>query len=179
MSKSNFDNSFRETVGHEGALSMDRLDKGNWSSGEIGVGELKGTKYGVSAAAYPKLDIKNLTLKDAKSIYKKDYWDKVRGDELPTGLDFMVFDAAVNHGVTTATKLLQKSVEVKDDGKIGPVTLTAVKNYDSYRLLQEYMARRHVYWAEISTFDRYGLGWSRRGVKVLLEGVSMYKQQYG
>ena len=90
----------------------------------------------------------------------------------------MVFDAAVNHGVTTATKLLQKAVEVKDDGKIGPVTLAAVKKTLTYDLLQEYIARRHVYWADISTFDRYGLGWSRRGVKVLLRAISMHEQTF-
>jgi hypothetical protein len=82
----------------EGGLSMNPDDNGNWTGGKKGVGVLKGTKYGISAASYPNLDIKNLTPEQAKAIYKKDYWDKIGADGIPENVRLSAFDAAVNQG---------------------------------------------------------------------------------
>lgn len=83
---------------YEGGYDNDSRDRGNWTSGEIGKGELKGTKYGIAAHVYPKLDIKNLSKGDAIKIYRRDYWPKVAGDDLPVGADFTAWDCCVNSG---------------------------------------------------------------------------------
>lgn len=157
-----FDVCFERVVGHEGGYTTDRNDRGNWTSGKIGVGQLKGTKYGVSAMAYPSLDIKNLTLAKAKEIYKKDYWDACRCDDLPVGPDYLVFDSAINHGNKKARQLLQEAVGATPDGIIGPKTLAAVKAKSKVKLCDEFCVRRGLFYAQIGTFDRYGLGWFRR-----------------
>lgn len=72
------------------------------------------TKYGISKKAYPNLDIKNLTLEQAKDIYRKDYWDKVKGDSLPYPLDMCVMDMAVNAGVVASLNVLKYSKDYKD-----------------------------------------------------------------
>jgi len=88
------------------------------------------TKYGISKNAYPRLDIENLTLEEAKEIYRRDYWRPLRGDQLPLVLAVISFDFAVNSGVHRATKALQKHVGVRADGVVGPVTVGAARMCD-------------------------------------------------
>ena len=76
----NFDQAFDRLNGHEGAFSDDPKDPGNWTGGRVNVGELKGTKYGIAANTYGDLDIKSLTLDDAKKIYYRDWWLKAGAD---------------------------------------------------------------------------------------------------
>jgi lysozyme family protein len=170
----NYDFAFEKIVGHEGGFTNSRHDRGNWTSGEIGVGELRGTKYGISAMAYPDLDIKSISLELAKDIYQVDYWNRIRGDALPDGVDVFIFDAAVNQGVRDAVKFLQHGAGVTVDGIIGPQTMAGVQNTDTWHLLSEASARRmHDYMLLDSLDDRYGLGWSRRLVDTTLTAASM------
>jgi hypothetical protein len=83
-------------------------DAGNWTGGKVGVGELKGTNFGISAASYPNLDIKNLTRQQANDIYRRDYWIASGADQLPWPACLIVFDTAVLHGVGTAKAWLQE-----------------------------------------------------------------------
>lgn len=167
----NFDTIFEKLIGHEGGYTRHRQDRGNWTSGRVGVGELKGTKYGISAMAYPKLDIKNLTLEDAKAIYRHDYWDVVRGDELPSGIDYIVFDIAVNHGPNDAIRWLQDAVGTTVDGKFGPKTLSAVWASDPVRTITKIgITRMHDY-ISLSTFNTFGRGWTRRNFEVVVDAV--------
>ena len=88
------------------------------------------TKFGISKRSYPTLDIKNLTREQAAEIYKRDYFDKVKGDQLPFWLGLMVADFAVNAGVKTSVKLLQKTLvdsgcPLDTDGIFGNATLNA------------------------------------------------------
>jgi hypothetical protein len=122
-----FDLAFERLIGHEGKFTDVRADRGNWTSGKVGVGELKGTKYGISAMSYPMLDIKSLTLAQAKAIYQRDFWDRAGADEYDGAIGYQVFDAAVNHGIENSVRFLQRAVRVADDGYIGPYTLKAVK----------------------------------------------------
>lgn len=159
----NFNAAFDLVVGHEGGFSNDRHDRGNWTTGIIGKGKLKGTKYGVSAMAYPDLDIYNLTLQDAQDIYRRDYWNKCRCDDLPLGLDYLTFDAAVNHGVRQAGKLLQTAVGAVPDGAIGAKSIAAAQAVlDQSKAISEFCVYRGLFYTGISTFGRYGLGWFRR-----------------
>lgn len=146
----------------EGGLSMDPNDRGNWTTGIIGKGELKGTKYGISAMTFPDYDIKNLELADAHSIYKAQYWDTAKCDDLPYGLDYSVFDFAVNSGVARAVRFLQKILGVKVDGIVGLKTLAAVKERDTIRLINQYNDARLDFMKTLKTWNRYGKGWARR-----------------
>lgn len=104
-----FSRAFQIVIGHEGGLSLNPADRGNWDSGVIGKGTLKGTKYGVSGAAYPHLDIANLTLADAERIYRENYWDRIGADDLPPPLALVAFDTAINSGVGRAREFLSQT----------------------------------------------------------------------
>jgi len=107
--RENFDVALHFTLGAEGVFSDDPEDSGNWTGGKKGVGTLKGTKYGISARAYPDLDIKDLAPEQAAAIYRRDYWDKCGCDSLAYPLDVAVFDTSVNCGVGGAGKILARS----------------------------------------------------------------------
>lgn len=146
----NFDQAFDKLIGHEGGYVNDPRDPG---------GE---TKYGISKRAYPNVDIKNLTLDQAKQIYKRDYWDKCHGDNLPDNMRFGMFDVAVNSGITTAVKLLQRAVGTKDDGIWGPKTAAAVNAIDPQILDKRFNGYRLRFYTSLKTFDHFGKGWVNR-----------------
>lgn len=158
----NFDKAFDLLIGHEGGYTALRSDPGNWTGGKVGVGVLKGTKYGIAANSYPNEDIKNLTLARAKQIYKRDYWDKVWGDKLPASLAFHVFDMAVNSGISRGVKLLQKTVGSAQDGIMGPATLRAAQAMDVNAAIMMYNANRLKFYTSLSTFGTFGKGWTNR-----------------
>lgn len=111
----------------EGGFSGDRYDRGNWTSGQVGIGALKGTKFGISAMSYPSLDIKNLTWDQAKEIYLNDFWIKYRIGEIYAPIRLFVLDSVINHGGAGGIKLLQRVCGVKQDGVVGPVTIANTK----------------------------------------------------
>lgn len=117
-----FDGAFALTVAAEGGFSIVRSDPGNWTGGAVGKGLLHGTKYGISAASFPTLDIAALTLEQAQSIYQARYWLAARCDLMPPMLAALVFDAAVNNGVGAAVGFLQYALGAKQDGAFGTVT---------------------------------------------------------
>lgn len=158
----NFDSAFERVIGHEGKFQNDPEDRGNWTSGVVGKGELKGTKYGVSAMSYPDLDIENLTLEQAKDIYYKDFWLRVDGDRLHNAIAYQLFDAAINHGIGNAIRILQRAVDVADDGDLGPMTRRAIDLHGIDDTLKLFNAKRIRFFTKISTFDRYGRGWMNR-----------------
>jgi lysozyme family protein len=162
-----FDRAFAEVIGVEGGYQTLRNDRGNWTSGRVGEGELKGTKYGIAAHAYPDLDIANLTLDQAKAIYRRDYWDRVRGDAFPESVAAQLFDAAVNHGTGAAIKMLQRAAGVADDGAIGPMTLGAVHRADERQLLAHFNAERLDLYTVLPTWPSFGRGWVGRIIKQL------------
>lgn len=133
----------------EGRFSDDRNDKGNWTGAAVGKGQFKGTKFGISAASYPTVDIINLSLEQARQIYFRDYWLASGANKLPWPLCLMHMDAAVNCGVYRAKVLLGEAAG--DFLKYGE----ARKNF--YRALDD--------------FDRYGVAWLRRVDDVLAWGM--------
>ena len=147
----NFDTAFEKLIGHEGGYSNDPHDPG---------GE---TKFGISKRAYPALDIRNLTLADAKAIYKRDYWDRAQCDRLPPELAFDVFDAAVNSGIGQAIRWLQRAVGVADDGYVGPLTLGALtRDGDPSAVQARFNGHRLAFMTNLSTWQTFGKGWARR-----------------
>lgn len=166
-----FETAFLHTVGEEGGFTQDPNDIGNWTGGKVGVGILKGTKYGISAASYPALDIANLTLQDAQAIYKRSYWDFYNvGAIIDNNVAGKYFDFLVNTG-PCAQLLLQFAVrpyqDITIDGHAGPVTLAAVNAVPATALLYSIESVAGLYyWMEShrvnSAFLKYYNGWLNR-----------------
>lgn len=145
---------------HEGGHVLDPADPG---------GE---TKYGISQRAYPDIKIATLTEDVAKGIYKRDYWTPLRCGEMPWPVAICVFDAGVNQGVGRAARFLQEAVRVPADGRIGPVTLAAVQRRDPIPLAQEIQAARILHYASLPGWGRFGRGWARRAMDVMVQAAS-------
>lgn len=146
-----FDKAFDALISHEGGYVFDPRDPG---------GE---TKYGISKRSYPSVDIRALTLADAKALYKRDFWDRAQCDKLPADLAFDVFDAAVNSGIGQAIRWLQRSVNVADDGVVGPLTLAQIQRFDDTSALRaRFSGHRLEFMTRLSTWDHFGRGWARR-----------------
>lgn len=158
----NFDEAFEITIGHEGGYTTNPKDAGNWTGGKVGVGVNKGTKYGIAANTYPNLDIKNLTLDQAKAIYKRDYWDKAQCDKLPNGIRFHVFDVSVNSGVSRGIKTLQQALGVNADGIVGNQTINAAKTQNESDLLIKFYSFRISFYTSLNSFSTFGKGWMNR-----------------
>jgi lysozyme family protein len=172
-----FGRAFAIVIGEEGGFSDEPEDPGNWTSGTVGEGILRGTKFGVSAAAYPAVDIGSLTLADAQAIYRRDYWQRIAGDALAPRLALLVFDAAVNNGVERAVRWLQVAAGSEVDGELGPHTLRQVNAASNPaeldRLCAEFQARRLDFMAGLSTWRSFGLGWSRRLCTLPYQSLTM------
>jgi lysozyme family protein len=145
-----FDDAFMAVIGAEGGYVNHPADPG---------GE---TMYGISKRSYPNEDIKNLTLARAKEIYKKDYWDAIKGDQLPYAVARLVFDCAVNMGVKTAIIIMQKCLGVSTDGLIGNVTLATAQAFEPARFTAHFNAARIDYYCMLPTFATFGKGWMHR-----------------
>lgn len=122
------------------------------------------TKYGIDQRSHPGVDIRNLTREEAKAIYRRDYWDAVKADELPAGLRLVVVDIAVNNGRGRAIKWLQQAVGVDADGRIGPKTLAAVQRGNKHLLANSLIERRANFYRDIARGKqaKYLRGWLNR-----------------
>ena len=116
-----------------------------------------------------------LTHEMVAPLYKRKYWDAVRADDLVDGVDYCVFDVAVNSGPGRAIKFLQSCVGVTADGGFGPATLAAVKKSeeDPARLVELYCAKRLEFLQSLKTFETFGKGWSRRVQEVKDKALKM------
>jgi len=157
-----FNKSFDRVIGHEGRFQKNPGDRGNWTSGKVRVGLLKGTKFGISAMTYPELDIENLTVEQAKTIYYRDWWLELGMDKWKPALSYQLFDSAINHGMTNTSKMLQRGVGVDDDGKIGPNTRAAVNKMTLDDVLMYFLAERLDFMTYVGTWDTFSKGWARR-----------------
>jgi lysozyme family protein len=158
----NFARCLAFTLGAEGGFSNNPADPGNWTGSAIGHGALHGTKYGISAAVYPGLNIALLSEDQAAAIYKRDYWNLLRGDELATPIALVAFDAAVNAGPRRAVMWLQQAVSATPDGVIGPATIAALRAGDPLLIAQEALVRRLDFSTRLPAWQSFSLGWSRR-----------------
>lgn len=157
-----FDTAFSQVVDNEGALSMDPRDRGNWTTGVVNSGTLKGSKYGISAMSYPNLDIENLTLDQAKSIYQRDYWSLAGCEMVPDGIKFDLFDMAVNSGVKAAIRALQTAIGSTPDGVIGSDTLMHVRDMPADRLVLRFNGSRLKSMTQMGAWESQGKGWANR-----------------
>lgn len=124
------------------------------------------TMYGITEAvarqAGYKGDMRELPMDLAKQIYRAQYWAPVRAEELPAGLRYVMFDAAVNSGPGQAIKWLQQAVGVPADGVFGPRTMAAVNAQGADGLRMKLLSQRLRFMADLKTWPAFGRGWARR-----------------
>ena len=175
--KINFAEALGLTLRHEGGFVNNPKDPGG------------ATNKGVTLATFSLFLGRKATVAELQGIsdmqlcviYRQYFWDKVRGDDLPGGLDFCVFDFAVNSGVSRAAKMLQSLVGAGPDGSIVYKTIAAVESYVSRetlpRLIDQYQAKRLHYLQALPHFQTFGKGWTRRVNEVLDEANLMMREQ--
>lgn len=125
------------------------------------------TNFGISQRAYPSLDIRNLTVEQATQIYRTDYWDKIRGDELWEPLAFVLLDFAANSGVSEATKALQRVLKVPVDGVMGPQTTRAAAGRSG--IMTAVSVERIFFLTGLSAWHAFGRGWATRVINTAVE----------
>jgi|TARA_B100000424_G_C22706214_1_gene384788 lysozyme family protein len=156
--KVNYDKCLETILHHEGGYVNHPKDPG---------GE---TNLGVTKRVYQEhggtKDMKDLLVEDVAPIYKKGYWDKMKCDDIPSGLDLCLFDFGVNAGPGRAAKFLQSMIGTTVDGGIGPNTLAKLEEYirenGEHEAVNKYQEMRQKYYEQLSTFDTFGKGWTRR-----------------
>ena len=146
------------------------------------------TNLGVTKRVYEEWggtkDMKDLEVEDVAPIYRKNYWDRTKADELPSGLDLCVFDFGVNAGTGRAAKYLQRLIGTVADGGIGPNTLKALdefinkQEYGVKDTILKYQAARQDYYESLSTFETFGRGWTRRVEETTESAMGMVEPLY-
>lgn len=146
-----FREAFAATIGAEGGYVNDPRDPG---------GE---TQFGISKRSYPDIDIRSLTLDQARAIYLRDFWHANRCDELPARLAVQLFDAAVNHGARPAVSWLQTALGVPATGTVDGATISAARVApDLSAVLMRFHGQRLAYYTDLATWPTFGRGWARR-----------------
>ncbi len=167
--KGNFEKCLEIILHHEGGYVNHPRDPG---------GE---TNLGVTKRVYEEFggtkDMKDLTVEDVTPIYRKNYWDRIKGDDLPSGIDLVVFDWGVNSGPSRAVKKLQEVVGSPADGGVGPNTLkainAAVEEKGVVAIIESYKEARQTFYESLPTFDAFGRGWTRRNDETTATALEM------
>lgn len=118
-------------------------------------------------------EMRNLTPEKVEPLYKRKYWDACKCDDLPLGVDYVVFDFAVNAGVGRSAKTLQSVVGATPDGAIGPKTITAVYSYPPEDVVERFSQAKEAFYRSLPTFDVFGKGWLNRVAAVKIKADSM------
>ena len=157
----NFDTCFAKLLGHEGDYSDHHDDPGGR------------TRFGITEAVARRAgyrgDMRELPLDLAKRIYREEYWNAVRADELPAGIRLVMFDAAVNSGVGQAIRWLQRAVGAVDDGVLGPKTMASLGALSADGVRMRLLAQRLRFMASLPGWPAFGRGWARRICDLLEE----------
>jgi lysozyme family protein len=161
--QANFKSSLAAVLVHEGGYVNHPRDPGGATN--------KGITHRTYAAylarnKMPATDVRHITDAEVASIYRNQYWSKVMGDDLPSGVDYAVFDFAVNSGPARAAKFLQRIVGVTADGVIGFQTLSAVAKMDAGEIVAKLCANRLAWLKRLKHWDAFGRGWERRVLDV-------------
>jgi lysozyme family protein len=167
--KDNFSKALAAVLVHEGGFVNNPKDPG----GMTNLGCTKAVWEEHCGHPVDEKAMRALTPNDVGPLYKRKYWDKVCGDDLPSGVDYVVFDAAINSGPGRAIKWLQACVGVEPDGSIGSKTLTAVRSFNAKTLVDDFGKRRLSFMMDLPTWPTFGKGWSRRVLEVTATGEQM------
>ena len=160
--KDNFDDALKAILHHEGGYVDHPKDPG----GRTNLGCTQRVWEEWVGHPVDEKTMRGLTPADVAPLYKTKYWDKIKGDELPTGVDYVVFDAAINSGPGRAAKWLQTVVGAVPDGAIGAGTLAKVAAIPAADIVEKYQQTRLQFLQSLPTWDTFGKGWGRRVAEV-------------
>lgn len=150
----NFETAVNKLLGFEGGYSDHPADPGGKTM--YGITEAQARRAGYRGA------MQDLPLDLAKRIYKEEYWGAVRAEELPVGIRYLMFDAAVNSGPVQAIKWLQRAVGAADDGVFGPKTMQAINQLSADSIRMKLLAQRLRFMADLTNWPAFGRGWAKR-----------------
>jgi lysozyme family protein len=167
-----FEECLKHVLAHEGGFVDHPADPG----GATNLGCTKAVWEEWCGHAVDVQAIKDLTPDDVAPLYREKYWHKVRVDDLPAGIDYCVFDTAINSGPGRAAKFLQEAVGATPDGIIGLRTLAAVREADPRQVIDAYCAARLAWLQELPTWPTFGRGWGRRVTDVRRSALQMLAQ---
>lgn len=166
---SNWQKSFEMMLKSEGGYVNNPADPG----GMTNLGVTKATWENWVGRASDEAEMRGLTPEKVAPLYKNKFWDMCRCDDLPSGVDYLVFDFAVNAGPGRSAKILQTAVGATPDGGIGPMTLAAVAKYDANELVEKFSQAKEDFYRSLPTFGTFGKGWLNRVADVKLKASSM------
>ena len=171
--KDNFEKCLEIILHHEGGYVNHPKDPG----GITNLGVTKRVYEDYVGHEVDEQTMRDLTPEDVGPLYQKNYWNRLKGDDLPSGLDLAVFDWGVNSGTGRAAKKLQEMIGTTADGGIGPNTLKCLDQYIEEngleKTIHDYHQIRQEFYESLSTFDTFGRGWTRRNDETLETALSM------
>jgi lysozyme family protein len=156
--RGNFEECLALVLKSEGGFGNNPLDPG----GMTNLGVTKVTYEGYVNRHVDEAEMRSLTPDLVAPLYKKMFWDRIKGDDLPVGVDYCLFDLAVNSGVGRAGKLLQMALDLPADGIIGPITLRALQDRDPHEIVEQISEERIAFLQSLNTWNTFGKGWGRR-----------------
>jgi lysozyme family protein len=165
----NFARCLPEILRHEGNWADHPKDPGGATMKGITIGTYRQWK----GRAVTKAELRAISDVEVAAIYKRNYWDRVGGDDLPAGLDLVAFDAAVNSGPARGARWLQTALGVAADGKIGPKTIAAAREADAATAINRALDVRLSFLKGLKTWPTFGKGWSSRVAGVRKVALAM------
>lgn len=165
----NWEKCFAMVLKHEGGFVDHPKDPGGMTN--LGVTRANWEAY--LNRRVTEAEMRALTPDVVKPFYKKNYWDKIKGDQLPSGVDYAAYDLAVNSGTARAAKFLQQIAGVPVDGVIGPRSLEAIKACNPEETIDAFCDMRLDFLKGLSTFDTFGKGWTARVSDVKAKATEM------
>lgn len=154
-----FDTAFNRVMDHEGRYVNNPKDPGGETNWGVTIATARANGY--------TGPMRSMTRDQAKAIYKKAFWDRAKADSYDPAIAFQLFDAAVNHGIGNAIRMLQRAVGVTADGVVGPFTIAAITRKSLPDVLALFNAERIEFYTKLSTFEVFGRGWMNRVAKNL------------
>lgn len=158
MAHASYEAALAFVLHHEGGFADNPADPG----GATQFGITRATLAAWRGRPVSRDDVRTLSPAEAGAIYRARYWQAIDGDNLPAGIDLIVFDAAVNSGPGRALRWLQDALEVPADGILGPVSRAALARSDGTAVIRAFTRQRQAFVEALPTFRTFGRGWSRR-----------------
>ncbi len=173
MAASSYDEALRRLLVHEGGYTNHPNDPGGPTNFGITIGDYRRYVKPDATAA----DVRAMRIEDATAIYRSKYWNALRCDALPAGLDYALFDYGVNSGTSRAAKVLQRVVGFPDDGRVSDALLAAVRKRPARDLIAQVCDERLAFLKRLKTWPVFGAGWGRRVLEVRAAALAMSKGQ--
>lgn len=171
--KENYAKSLDAVLVHEGGFVNNPKDPG----GMTNLGCTKSTWESWVGHPVDEKAMRSLTKKDVEPLYKQKYWDKIFGDQLPDGVDYVVFDCAINSGYGRAIKFLQESVGARQTGMLDGYTFSLIAHADPEDIIRKFSVTRMNFLKSLPTWATFGNGWGRRVNEVLATALQMAREK--